>query len=559
MPAPTPNIGQLISRTNTGPSAVVTGSSPHAAADMALHTGNFTTSSDGEVVQAKNITGLLLIRNNNVKVTDCKARGVVISDNKEGIVVRWSEFGNATGNDTDNGGTTCFQGGGYTLYRCQFYGWVDLLRSRWGDMKVVECWLGPMYADPNGHSDGGRAHCDPNQPHPPPGGGTFKSLLMQGCRIDSFVFEKGENYLTRMGSVANGPATAGFINTEYGVCSNGTVRDCYIDGNYSQCCYIINGDNNTHNGRPADAKENPGIPLPPPANWVFIDNIFKSRRANSNRYGSTSFMNFGKYAAQSTPEPTITWGRNVDADSGATLAAFYKTYAEGTNHSWSKTKNAGPSDTYPSYYTTGPPPPPPPPNDTVTLLVTTPADESTHTSGPLVFVGGPDAAQDDSAANYNYFNYYLEYVNAEGNVITAHLDRDNATNNTGFTFSTITTGGVTFTDRSSVQHTVLGEATLRIVGERKDGTGPKGEITVTFGEEVGPPGATDVEFTPTITGFMAGKITVDTTTGGIDPAFIERVSRSVPATYRVRFVWKDSRNGREVVYVDGIPIYKGQG
>lgn len=176
----------------------------------------------------------------------------------------------------------------------------------------------------------------------------------------------------------------------------------------------------------------------------------------------------------------------------------------------------------------------------------------------MTFLGGADAGQGDAASNYNYFQYHVLYTDANGNPISAYVDRDNATNNTGFTFSTITDDGVTFTDRSSVQHTVLGDATLRITGERKDGSFPTGSITVTFGTVVPPPPPSDVEFAPTLSAFASGVITIDTATGGVDPAFLERVPRQVPATYRATFIWRGVNTKREVIYQGGLPVYKGQ-
>jgi hypothetical protein len=271
-------------------------------------------------------------------------------------------------------------------------------------------------------------------------------------------------------------------------------------------------------------------------------------------------MNFG--GVSGAAYPTVVWGRNYDADSGDTLAAFFTTYKTGTNHEWSNVVNAGPSSQYPTFYTSTPLPPDDGggsgggQNPVVAMKVTTPANGSVNTSGSVVFVGGADTAAGDSDTNYNYYNYYIQSV-TPGVLGKTHLDRDSVTNNNGFTF-TPTSSGVIFVDRSGTTRNVPpGEYKLIIEGERKDGTRPSGEITVTFGTiEAPPPPPTNIQFEPKIPAIIEGRIKVNTSIGGVPRNLVQTVRRRVPASWREETYLRRKDTKTEVVDLGDIIVDK---
>lgn len=529
MPPPTPNIGQLIGQNNTGWNANVTGHSP---ATLTSGGSSLSSTKDGDVIQAKDVAGTIFVNHSNVRVIDCKAWMIRIADGKAGCEMRWCEFGRTNGNI---GNTTQINGGGYLLYRCKLYGAVDHTRPNWGHTKIIENWFGPPWSCRTCHTGGARAHCDPFQPHNPPSGTTYGSLLIQGNRFDIFPFDEGTTYLTEYNRIAGGnltgniggwPATCGSLNAEYSSTKNVTIRDNYFDGNYHQFLMIQNNEDG------------------PILGTVFIDNILKKRRPV---YGDTGFVNIG--GTRSPPSCEVHWRNNLDADTGAPVAAYYK--SPGSINGTVKT--AGPSGQYPSFYGTNPnPDPDPDPNPVVSLVVTTPSNGATHTSGTVTFLGGADTGAGDSAANYTYFNYYIESV-APDVLAKTHLDRDAAGANTGAVLTASTTG-VTFTDRAGVtQSKPAGQYLLRIEGERNDGSRPFAEVTVTFGT-VGPPAAAG-SFSIDVGVTTVTDLHVDYSGGGIPDSMVETRLR-FKQTPDPEFYAAHAETGEELVRSGGRWIVK---
>jgi hypothetical protein len=184
------------------------------------------------------------------------------------------------------------------------------------------------------------------------------------------------------------------------------------------------------------------------------------------------------------------------------------------------------------------------------LQITTPAADSTHTSGSVVFIGGADTSVGDSDSNYFTFGYYFEDV---------LLASGSAGNDPGFTFHP-TSAGVDFTDKAGTARSYTpGTYTLKIRGYRKDTSIPEKSIEVTFGTVVAPPPpSNNIGFSATVTLLNFPSVPdVDTRTGGVAEP-IERVSRKVPRQYVIEWYWRGTQTLREVEFVNGEPVYKGQ-
>lgn len=359
MPPPTPNIGQLIGSTNTGYAANVSNSylGPHSPATLSTHTGDFNTTATGQVVENLNITGKIQVRHDNVTFRNCKARSARDDTGQKLIRKKpqffWCTIGVETGpSNSDNVG--CVYLADFLFYRCQIFGWIDLVHVLGGAPTLVENWIHSPYYNPNRGSN----HMDPIQPPGESPGSShngFSSFLCQGNRFDTWPYTGSQTAGSQFGNLGIKASTSGAFNIEWGICKEFVFRDNYVDGNYSQCMYALNN--------PAQG----GMPGP----IIVIDNIFKKRR--SPNYGSSSFMN--------GHQTRVTWGRNLDADSGAPIPLFY----QGTSFNGIKV-DAGPSSQYKTFYAgPPPPPPPPPPSDDPPFRALSTATSGAGTTANLVF------------------------------------------------------------------------------------------------------------------------------------------------------------------------------
>jgi hypothetical protein len=537
---PTTNLGSNITRFNVGHAAEVLnadGSVLHTAAALSTHTGNHTTVADGQIVQNLRITGDTLCRHKNVSYINCEHQRRVFnqfpSDHQKPPTIRDTkmEWCRVIGNE--QGGGVVLSGA--TLYRCEVTGFGDLFHPWGGHHKYIECYAGPPKQINGDPSQGGqRTHCDPWETA---GGETTNpghlSLLIQSCKIECFPFTSGQNQYARIGLNAPlAPSTSGGFNFETGLCKNTTFRDNHVWGDYSQMFYIL-------------AKGQDGYPRP----VAIFDNVFQ-KFAGRATYGASALLN-------NDGKAEVFWGRNRDYDTGATVAAFYNS----PTNVRGPIKDPGPASNWPSWYIDKPPPPPPPPP--LGVAIETPTDGSTFTTGSQVFFGKGIPPETDTAGNFNFYDYYAENE-AAGTVWLDH-DRPGALNN-GYTFTGITTDGVSAVDRTTGQtKVILGETTLKMVGRRTDGTSPEDSITVTFGEvDPPPPPPLDIAFEPSLEFEWEGVPDVDTVTGGIPDEFVKRFFRRIPTAWRTEWYWGDNRTdspsepAREVIRSGGIYVYKGQ-
>lgn len=554
------SIGQSISLANTGPAANVASSAmgPHSARTLTTVTGTYNTTANGQTISDKSFTGLVLIKHDNVIFDSCEFLADVENDAKAhtGMQFLWCTVGPTTGQTGSGRGSTFRFMKSYLAFRCRLRGRIDLMHPWGGNNKTIENYFySPLY-DTTGVSN----HMDPIQP-PGNNPARWASHLVQGNHFNLWPIANGQAVGSRDLDFGIKSATSGALNCEFN-CDKTTFRDNHVDGNYSQCIYIINGDNNTTTGNPVTS-DSTAKQLGPPTNAVVIDNTFKMRRGpgsgreTGNRYGESAFMNFGGTPGAVTP--TVVFGRNTDADTGATLAAFYTSYATGTNHAYPKTINAGPADQYPTFYTTTPGGVDPGSGGgnpgVVAMQITSPAT-GTYTSGSVVLTGQANTGAGDLASNYTWYDYYIEPVDSTVSG-RKQVDRDSPTNNNGFTFNP-TTAGITFVGRDTNTYTwPPGDYKLIVVGVRNDNTFPEGSVTVTFGDTTPAPPPTPpttVEITDTVTFDVRARPKLVTALGGIPKAQVTSVVRAIPTAFRYVWtqVWDSTKGGtdEEVVPLD---------
>jgi hypothetical protein len=345
---PTTNLAYTLGPTNTGWDGTGIPGLNDPPPSLDVINGNYTHNS-ATPLEGVYVTGELKIAHSDAKLNRVRANLLTVNDGVMNTMAVACEFGNPNGQDANSasgGRNEMVRGVDLMMYRCKVYGAADHFRPRAGDHGVVECFLFGPYQTPDGHQnpDGSRepSHCDAFQPLAT----AFNSLTVQDTHYAIWPYNSGTAQ-NSFGVYLPKPATSGIMNAEYAVNKNITVRGFFLDGNYSQIAYIINGDNDPTN-------------LPPPG-AVFIDGIIRKRQ-NRQYYGASAGWNFG-YAASAggPPAATVTYGRIYDYDTGAAIPPNYQ---GGTNAAQIIT--AGPSSNYayidPTiFYDSNPPPPPPPP------------------------------------------------------------------------------------------------------------------------------------------------------------------------------------------------------
>lgn len=323
MAAPS-NVGKTIGAAVVGPQADVPGlsHSPYGALDTVA---SLTTSSNGQTITGKLITGNVTVRHSGVEFVDCEFRGRV-NVNVQGYpsasaTFRWCQFGRGTGYAPGQATPQLTRGNLY-VFRCEFSGEIDGIQASLGVVEVVESWFHDGYDGPDDYFGGGpvSSHSDPIQfnfyleankaPET-----TLHDVIIQGCRFDSWVTDAGTligSGWGRTDTVGRHTSGAFILNPKdpYVGIDGVTFRDNYVDGHYDYAVYV------TASGATSES-----------TNVAIIDNIFKKHPA-SGTYGT-------KGVASIQGVSGIAFSRNLDADTGATISK-------------SGTVAAGESNTYPS-------------------------------------------------------------------------------------------------------------------------------------------------------------------------------------------------------------------
>ncbi|HET9412221.1 MAG TPA: hypothetical protein VFO38_05240 [Candidatus Saccharimonadales bacterium] len=104
--------------------------------------GSLTTTSNGQVIDGKNIDGDLVVRHDNVTVVNTRIKGKISGANgspvtNRGFVMRDTELGPDTCASSGNGGIRQLQGGEFTLTRVHMHNHNDDMISLLGGGKIV--------------------------------------------------------------------------------------------------------------------------------------------------------------------------------------------------------------------------------------------------------------------------------------------------------------------------------------------------------------------------------------------------------------------------------------
>jgi hypothetical protein len=213
--------------TTAPPAAPVVGSDAWKAttglttpeSSLTLVSGNLTTTSNGQVIDGKKVTGNLVVQHDNVVVTNSRIQGVVQGSNLRGLTLRHVDLGRDSCPGSTNGGTRLVSGGNYTLENSRLHhNGADLVNLAAGTITMRDSWLGQTCYY-NGD------HLDAVQMYNP---GQNVILLVERSFLDSRA-ANGSNLL------GNG---AVFIADNPGVGSNFVLKNnLFAGGNYTTSFY----------------------------------------------------------------------------------------------------------------------------------------------------------------------------------------------------------------------------------------------------------------------------------------------------------------------------------
>jgi len=100
---------------------------------------NFVTSSSGQTINAKNITGNLVVNHNNVTVTNTRIKGRVEYNGHRGLMLRDVDVGPDSCPGSSNGGNRLLLGGDFTLTRVHMHNnAADLIALTGGGRVVIQ-------------------------------------------------------------------------------------------------------------------------------------------------------------------------------------------------------------------------------------------------------------------------------------------------------------------------------------------------------------------------------------------------------------------------------------
>jgi hypothetical protein len=120
--------------------------------DSDLTAGPTSTSSDGQVIYAKKITGGIDINHNNVTLRGCWIVGE-IDNNGTSLVLDHCEIGGRGNVDSDGTRGIGVSWSDYSATRCYVHNFIDGFRGN-GNVTITECYVdGQEFTDPTGHHD----------------------------------------------------------------------------------------------------------------------------------------------------------------------------------------------------------------------------------------------------------------------------------------------------------------------------------------------------------------------------------------------------------------------
>lgn len=192
---------------------------------MASVVGDLVTQKDGDLIDAKNVTGKIIVKHNNVKITNFVTTGVWKDPGKTGLIMEDGKI------DGQNVVENSVQWSEYTLRRVEVTRTIDGCKGH-GNVVIEDSWLHDnTFATGAGTGAGGYTHGD-------------------GLQVSS-----GNNVVFQRNRVENWRGNSGvFVDPDQGTIANVTIAGNFFSnvGNYP--IFIKESASNPSTGLPSNVK-----------------------------------------------------------------------------------------------------------------------------------------------------------------------------------------------------------------------------------------------------------------------------------------------------------------
>jgi len=215
----------------------------HKPAALRVHEGDLVTVRDGQRVQGLDITGALVVRHRGVVATDFRANSVSVAStdgtaSQASAELRWCTVGVATGNTSTYNAVGL---GNFSIYRCDLFGAVDLVKIRHGYARIQESWLhDPVQWASDPGQGGAPSHVDLVQTSLQ---GDVASIVITGNRFDAWAFRPPQRAGDTYGDIDGSRTSTGYISilqhqTAFAI-DRVHVEGNRFDGPAWRCFYVI--------------------------------------------------------------------------------------------------------------------------------------------------------------------------------------------------------------------------------------------------------------------------------------------------------------------------------
>lgn len=195
--------------TNTAWPKDVTANPTGSKKPMTSVVGDLITQRDGEPIDAKNVTGKIIVKHNNVKITNFVTTGVWKDPGKTGLVMEDGKI------DGQNIVEDAVRWSDYTARRVEITRTIDGFKGH-GNVLIEDCWIHDLaFFTGAGSGAGGFSHND-------------------GLQVSS-----GSNVVIRRTRIENTRGnSAVFVDADQGTISGVTIADNYFNNSGNYMVYV---------------------------------------------------------------------------------------------------------------------------------------------------------------------------------------------------------------------------------------------------------------------------------------------------------------------------------
>lgn len=190
---------------------------------MASVVGDLVSTKDGEIIDAKNVTGKIIVKHNNVKITNFLTTGVWKDPDKTGLVMEDGKI------DGQNVVEDAVRWSDYTARRVEITRTIDGFKGH-GNVLIEDCWVHDLFFSTGaGTGAGGFSHND-------------------GLQVSA-----GNNVIIRRTRIENTRGnSAVFVDADQKPISGVTIADNYFNNSGNYMVYVKQSASAPEHGLPAN-------------------------------------------------------------------------------------------------------------------------------------------------------------------------------------------------------------------------------------------------------------------------------------------------------------------